>query len=126
MDIVRTRRQPARARSPLPGDPSGKSEQSAKSTILMTSDGSNKHETESLGLQSPKTSNLIYTDNGSLARHDSVAKSATNGTSNGKNSNCNYIAPAQCKEHNTRSKNGIRKEVLSVSIKSLSKLLSTL
>ena len=114
MDIVRTTRYATKPRNSPSSESSGKSEQSAESTPGVSQDGLIVTEEKSKGVQSPKTSKLISTENGAQPSHSTNSKGAT--TSNGKSNNYNYIPPVQSREHNTRSKNGVRKEFQSVSV----------
>ena len=98
--------------APRKSNRNGKSQQRVESALGNGSGDSNGTDSQSRALRSPKTSNLIYTENGPQQQRRTTSKSAS--AENGRNSNYDSI-PVQSREHNTRSKNGIRKEVHSVS-----------
>eukprot|EP00977_Amphora_coffeiformis_P002324 scaffold437_cov159-Amphora_coffeaeformis.AAC.3 len=113
MDVVdRTRRSP-RTASPDQSAISGKSDQSIQSTANLSAPYANGNRNENTGAKSPKSINLNNTENGSPTYPRTDSRSRT--TSNGKNRTSNYIPPVKSRDHNTRSKSGVRKETKTVS-----------
>ena len=113
MDVVDPTQGTPRQRSPDPSAITGKSDQSVQSTATLSTPHANGDVGDRKCVKSPKSTNLNNTGNGSLGcpRTDSGSRT----TSNGKNRTSNYIPPVKSRDHNTRSKNGFRKEVKSVS-----------
>ena len=109
MDAARQARRSARTSSPVSSLLSRNSERNADSALKSRRKDLNIERKEIFQTDISNTSNLNYIENG----NQSIA------TSNGKacisDTKSNYIPPVKSREHNTRSKNGIRKESKSVS-----------
>jgi len=113
MDVVHTTRGTSSAGIPDQSAISGKSDQSIQSTVNLSTSHANINGGDSTAAKCPKTKNLNNTENFPVAFSSTNSSGRTK--SNGKNRMSNYIPPVKSRDHNTRSKNGISKEMKSVS-----------